>query len=103
MKFQGRRGIAMTKHNKTTTPVCPHCDRAMDINEMAELNLDIFTIAPHEEILNEPISCPGCRGQIWILGGYDPHYTTRATEKKIEEVQLWANMNLVPNPMLPGK
>lgn len=76
---QRTKGDDVSEHHQTLTPTCPHCDHAMEFEEMTLNNQDLFTAAPKEESLC--IQCPSCDQDYWIQGGYTPHYTSAVAEE----------------------
>lgn len=65
------------------TPTCPHCGHAMNTDEMLAVDrVDLFGLAPREE--SEAIKCPVCDKEYWVMGGYNPHYTSAFSYEELE-------------------
>lgn len=62
-------------------PVCPHCQHALNDDEMYLEGIDIFLLAPTED--RAAIICPVCEYVYWIQGGYKPYYTTAFSEEEL--------------------
>lgn len=73
----------MTSHFQQPTPTCPHCDHAMDTDEMQygspTCSEDLFGLASDEG--SAAITCPACDQEYWVKGGYRPHYTSALAEE----------------------
>lgn len=73
----------MTTIFKQPTPTRPHCDHAMDNDEMLygkpTCDEDLFALAPDEG--RAVITCPAYDQEYWVQGGYQPHYTSAPAEE----------------------
>ena len=67
-------------------PTCPHCGHAMNTDEMLygspTCDADLFGLAPAEG--QAAITCPACDLEYWVQGGYQPFYTSAASEEELD-------------------
>ena len=64
---------------KQPYPVCPHCQHAMDDDDMSCLAVDMWALASEEDTC--VINCMSCDKDFWVKGGYTPFYTTAFAEE----------------------
>lgn len=69
-------------HFRTDRPTCPHCDYALNDDEMiehrSEEDTDMYTLAHGED--RDSIECPQCDQIYWLQGLWTPVYTSALAE-----------------------
>ena len=78
----------MSTHDvfRKSTPTCPHCGHAMDMDEMCygtpTCDEDLFALATDEG--RTVVECPRCDQQYWVQGGFAPQYTSAFAEEELD-------------------